>query len=243
MEQDIELLEKYLKGSLSAEDRSLVERRLSEEPQLASRLEIIKGSYIALDPEIEAFEHDLKEIHMEFQSGSKVPHRWRKGYLVAASLVAISLAFLGYLMWFKNPTTESLYLSYLEAPPNNITVRGQPIDQLLESAMTYYEQEDYQSALEQLTEFLRVRPDHQGALFYRGICHLMLGQFQSSLMVFESFEAMDSSEYYTAAKWYLSLNLIKMGQVVEARSQLEQLARLQNGKYSRQAKELLDRMN
>ena len=221
----------------------MVEQRLLEDTRFASRLELIKNSYIALDPEIEALENDLRAIHEEFQPTTESNSSWRKSYLVAASLVVISLTFIGYLMWFQNPTPESLYLSYMEAPPGNITVRGEQTDQLLERAMEDYEQGNYQSAREQLIEVRNSQPDHHGALFYSGICHLMLEQYQSALTVFKSFETLDSSEYYTASKWYLSLNLLKTNQIEMAKLVLEQLQQLQNGNYSKQAAELLYKLN
>ncbi|GJM30129.1 MAG: hypothetical protein DHS20C17_27640 [Cyclobacteriaceae bacterium] len=240
MEQDIKLIEDYLNGDLSPEDRSMVSNRLKEDSVFARRFEIIRGSQLALDPEIELFESDLKSVQNEYQSASETLTWWRKSYGVAAVLLIVSTTFLGYLFWFQNPSSESLYLSYLEAPPNNISVRGQLTDEQLIEAMEAYDQQNYALALEHLQQVLEVEPDHYGALFYTGVCYLLLEQYQSSLSLFQSLTKTDSNEYYTAAKWYLSLNLLKLDQIAKAKSELQQLQQMENGNYSRLAEKLLN---
>ena len=238
MEKDIELIENYLSGSLSEQDKATVEERLKGDTAFARRFKIVKDSYVALDPEIQALEEDLKSIYLEHQQES-TPISWRLSYSIAASLLVLSMAFLGYFMWVQNPGPESLYLSYLEIPANNIVTRGELGDNALKRGMEAYEEQDYQTALDQLQEVLKENPGHEGALFYSGICELLLDHDQNALVLLKAFEGMTSSEYYTAAQWYLGLAYLKMNDPQTASEILTRLQQQGNGKYAAQARDLL----
>jgi hypothetical protein len=177
VEKDIELIENYLTGNLSEDDKITVEARLADEPKFADRFEIVKGSYLALDPEVQALENDLQSIYQDFKK-APTPGVWRISYSIAASVLVISLAFLGYFIWIQNPSPESLYITYLEVPGNNIATRGAPGDDALKLGMEAYDQQDYQLALDRLQEVLKNQPTHEGAIFYSGICQLLLEQYK-----------------------------------------------------------------
>lgn len=238
MEKDIELIENYLAGHLSDDDRLAVEERIAAEPEFASRFEIIKGSYIALNPEVQALENDLQSIYQDFKKAS-TSGGWRMSYTIAASVLVITLAFLGYFLWVQNPGPESLYISYLEIPANNIATRGEAGKEALIRGMEAYDQQDYQLALDQLQEVLKDQPTHDGAIFYSGICQLTLAQDQNALDSFKSFDRLTSSEYYTPAQWYLGLVYLKMEDIQSAKQVLTKLQQSGNGKYAVQAEELL----
>ena len=238
MEKDIELIENYLAGNLSEDDKIKVEARLAAEPVFADRFEIVKGSYVALDPEVQALENDLQSIYQDFQK-APAPRAWRMGYAIAASVLVLTLAFLGYFLWVQNPSPEALYISYLEIPANNIATRGAATDDALKLGMEAYDQQDYQLALDRLQEVLQSQPSHEGAIFYSGICQLLLGQDQNALVSLKSFEQMTSSEYYSPAQWYLGLTYLKIDDTQSAGKVLTKLQQSGKGKYAVQAAELL----
>lgn len=243
MEQDIELIENYLNGNLSADESSVVDQRIKTDPQFASRVQILKQSYLALDPEIEAFREELKSIHAETQSQQQFSIWQHKKYLIAASITLISMLFAGYMIWFQAPNPESLYQAYMQIPDNNIAVRGEPDGNQMGLAMEAYDKENYLSALNQLNNILEVAPNNPGALFYSGVSYMAMEQYSDAISTFQGLIELESHEYYTAAQWYLSLSLLKTNQLESAKSQLEQLQQLNQGQYSRKAGELLNKLN
>ena len=115
MEQDIELIEKYLSGELESSQVDQVEARLKSDPEFAQRLEIIKGTKVALSGEVEDFRNTLQEVFDEYRGQHEeraTPPFYKRPYLIAASLVLLIGVYLGYTLIFQVPSGPELYAGH-----------------------------------------------------------------------------------------------------------------------------------
>ena len=71
MEQDIELIEKYLADQLSAEERTQVETRLQHDTAFAERMKLIEQTQKALTSDVDLFRADLDDVYQEYQAAQK----------------------------------------------------------------------------------------------------------------------------------------------------------------------------
>ena len=244
MEQDIELLERYLNGDLHSNEKEEVEERLKSDPTFADRMKILQDSKAAILNPVDDFRNELRQVINEQEQGALVeekrPFNWRYG--IAAALFAIALTFAAYLIMLKPPTADALYADNFNIPPENITVRDQPGDDLLSEALDAYNQDNYQEALGLFQEFLQEDPQHQGVMFYSGICQLVLDQNEQALVTFQNISTQQTGEYLTAAQWYLGLTYLKLDHLDQAKATLGDLHRAGNGNYSRDAGILLEKI-
>ena len=242
MEQDLALIDEYLHGNLSPEERVKVDRRIKQDPVFANRVRIIRDSEIAMSHDIEGFKNDLKEIDSNFRSIKSQSDLVlnKSSYLLAAAATIISLVFAGYLIWFQNPTPDRLYAVNFQIPAENITVRAGGMDDTLSAALQAYQEADYGQAVLLFEQVLKTKPDYQGVIFYAGICYLSVDKDQEARDKFQKVLALEPKEYHSAARWYLGLTFLKIDELEHAKDVLQQLYESKSGNYSKDAGRLLD---
>ncbi len=240
MEQDLELIESYLQGTLTVEEQSAVEDRMRNDTAFASRVRLVDEMSKALNTEVADFKKDLEIIEQELKSKKKNSRQnFNYRYLMAAAVSIVALVVASYLIWFQAPTPDRLFSDYFQVPPENITVRASSGSELLRAALQAYNQQDYQSAVSGFEQVLANEPENEGVLFYSGICYLALEQPQDARNRFHILQKFESGEYLTAAQWFLGLTYLKLNDIDKARDILSALHEKGAGKYAADAGQLL----
>jgi len=149
VEQDIELIEKYLADQLSPAERTQVEERLQQDAQFASRMELIAQTRQAVDSEVDLFREDLDKAFEEYQATQKPSISfYRSPRLIAASILLLLGVGLGYFLLQSSNDPQELYTAYFQVPQENLTVRDDSSNGQLNMALEAYNQGNYQQALE-----------------------------------------------------------------------------------------------
>ncbi|MGD1848721.1 MAG: tetratricopeptide repeat protein [Salibacteraceae bacterium] len=240
-----ERIERYLAGTLSAEERQEFEQELRTNADLRQALALEKESRALLG---DAPRMELRELvaqvgkayHQEHLS-TKPRYRWWWQAAVVAVLVGVAVV-IGWLS--QNPSSnEALFAAYYEPYPAYITQRSADSAQTdpVKIGLALYEKGDYAAAKKQL-EQVAGAPGQQ-AIFYRGICALELGESTAAVPLFEQVIADADNFYVEQATWYLALAYLQEGQVEAAKQQLKKILESPNHANRVQAEALLEQLS
>ena len=237
MQQDYKLIEDYIAGNLSPEERKSFELRLLEDSAFKESFELQQSmnAFLVKEnnkakvlPQLEA----LGKKHFEETEAKSVSFNRRRLYagLAIAASIAVLIFALGGL--FEKP----LYQQYAQHQPINLIEKsaGDPIAAL---AQNQFNAKDYEAAYTSLSEYLSTNPDDTKALLAKGIAALELGYQQESIRVFEGIHS-GSTALKGTGTWYLGLAYLKAEVEVEAKTYLEQVPASEGALY-RKAQKLL----
>lgn len=225
-----ELLDRYFKGSLTAEEKLMLEDQLRSDAEFreefelrqATREAVIRGKH----NELKAF---LGEVEEELARGQKAREIWPKSYLwkVAAGVALLVAATL--LIWNLTDSRKAepmdSFLSYYSAYPNVVSpiTRGEDINpkDLEKAAFIAYESKDYSLSDSLFTKILPYQPDY--VQFYKGISKFELGQYDSAIHYFDNYLYSDGTQLRDQAKWYMALSYLVKGDTLKGKEEMIRL--------------------
>ncbi|MEL6810845.1 MAG: hypothetical protein AAFP76_05875 [Bacteroidota bacterium] len=261
--EDQQLIENYLRGSLSEAEKRDFHERLEMDPgfrdvfnfekQLFDTLSEKSWSFVEKTDSQEVKEYtalfkkketqELKESLEEAASNYKnqKPGKGKKWiWYASAALLLILLSLIPFIA--SKPDAEQLYATYLDASKlPTIAVRGNNEDSLLIRAQQLFERKDYEQSLTILENELENALKNRGAIYlYTGIAQMELDQFERAETTFDQLidsDLMDNQRGY----WYKALLYIKKNEMDKAESLLVEIT--QNSYYNTSlAQDLLDEL-
>lgn len=251
-----EIADQYILGRLTEEDREayeshffVCERCFDELKTVESMRAELQRATPVTPPEAPKLRHD--------------PWRWAAA---AAAAVAIALVMWGSARLLapaddgsrttvtsgvpQSPATENrgagvaarlAELSKVEPPPYlPLTMRSEEDARIrFEAAMTAYARSDYAGAATALEQVVSLQPSNAKALFFLGICYLMLDRPASATKVLQQCVAGGDPGYSDEARYFLAKALLRTGDRAAATAALDALAR-SKGPRAEDARRLRD---
>lgn len=215
-QEDFELIELYLDGSLDAASMEAVLMRIRQDEMFASTVEEIKGLQFGLEraalaSRLDAFHDDLS--HSDKPAIGKVRSLWFWG--VAASLFLVMSAGIWWMMGQKSPG-EELYQAYFRPDPGLVTTMSGESDYEFDRGMVDYKSGDYAQSLEFWQPLLEQAPDNDTLLYFVGLDYLQIGEIREAKKLLGQVIQNKESQFLRDANWYLGLAYVKEGQLSEA---------------------------
>jgi len=244
-----EFVERYLTGTLGAEERESFEEHYFACERCFAGLQVQR----ALQAELSASAQQIRTTVLT----RPVALRWK--FAFAAAAVVILSVFI--LRWAANrnpsptvrpvelakstPTGPSLSdLAQFDPPAYTPTIlRGSQTRAMREfrMAMKAYQQGDYARAVTTLQTDVNLNPEDPGALFFLGVSHLLAGQTANGITVLQQCIALGNTPYLEEAHFYLAEGFLRKGDASAARSELGEVVRLK-GDYEDKAQRLLEQL-
>ena len=246
MNQDFEIMDKYLSGQLTEGELKLFEERLRKEPDLKESLCELKLVRSAVR---EGAKRDvlnfLKEKEAEIQSAEKKKATFGVKKFIPIAAVFLLLTTVGYFALFHNKTEavtgQMLYTAYYDGPYMNIvsgTERGTTdLEETLESkAYLAYDIGEYAEAarcFKVLTEEKKTATNY----FYAGVSNLEAGNLTDAKVYFRA--VLDDFDMFKEqAQWYMAMTSLKENNIKEALSSLAPLRK--DSKYADEVDKILE---
>ena len=243
-ESDIDIIENYLTGKLSAEKQKEVEDRLLTDREFAQRVEIFKTLPPLVSEESHDFRNELEGIYQEYRKeNSSARTISRRTFLMAASL-ALLISVTGILIWLlpASLTPQEIYATHFTVPADNITVRNdQEIVPALQSAMESYNEQAYTDAVAKFENILQNDPDNAPVLFYSGVSYLILGETDQAVQKLQKVAQIENTAYGLTSRWYLGLAYLKQDNTAQAREIFSSLQE-SSSSYATKADTLLQQL-
>jgi tetratricopeptide (TPR) repeat protein len=242
MQENLVIVDRYLEGSLSVQERTAFEERLMHDEilqQQVADMKLIRAGImqasrkVALE-KLKALEETLPPVNQS---------RLNLGYstwLQAAAVLLIGL--LAYIFWPISVDEQELFATHFEPYPNIImpTVRSVVENDSTVKAQAFraYDQQDYVLAI-QLFEKLSVQDE--AVLLYLGNSYLASGQPDNALLLFEkvlnNYDVFDEQ-----AEWYVAVTYLKLEEREKAKEALQKVVARESS-YKSKAQLILDKLN
>ncbi len=203
-EKDIPLVQQYLAGGLSGEEKKDFEQRLAD-PRLQNELEWYKAFFSALE---DAEDQRRKKLLQARSNQPAVLKRFRPWVVAAGFLLVVAV---GALIWTRT-RADVLFESYslITAAPDRSGA--------VNTAYSLYEAGQYREAL---AHFEAAEDSSTHFLFYKANCLMALDKDSAAIPYLQQVEKDAGSILASPAKWYLALAYYRTGN----REQAEKYAR------------------
>jgi len=239
-EKNIELLDRYLDGTLPQSEAEALTQRLQTDLPLRQLLHDLKAIRAGLQ---QAARQDVLQIlksaeesvdTMPSQSKLKPMMAWSLGIAAIIVLAVVTIS-----IWPAKPKPEELFAQYFEPYPNVVMplVRGTVDTSQAQLAFQQYETANYHAALR---TFQKTELTQKEQLFYVGICYLILQQSDDALTSFKLYQEQSISPTLPV-DWYTALAYLQKNEIEQARSLLEKLSRGNTG-FQPKATKLLQKL-
>ncbi len=242
MLENLDIVDRYLEGSISEQERTAFEEKLLHDETLRQQVDdmklmragIIRASRRVALENLKALESTLPPVE------KKGLTLWTNLWLQAAAALVIGL--ITYALWPSSIHEQELLATHFEVYPNVImpTVRGEvPNDSTLKAlAFRAYDQKQFEEA-EQL--FNRIDNKDVNILFYLGNCYIATNQPDKALPLFEVVKN-DYNVFDEQAEWYIAVSYLKLEEREKAKETLNKIAASESS-YKTKALLILEKLN
>ena len=237
-DKQIEHIEDYLSGQLSHEQKLAFEKQMSNDPELASEVEVYRGLVTSVRKqsrvELKGYLNELDKEGATY----KMRHRWTYTLGIAASISLICIT--TYLIFFGESRSDKLYDQFYETYPNIVEAktREEAETDLRQKAFYAYQDAEYEKARSLFQQLLADDPSSGEFNLYQGLTYLELNEPQQALKYFKKIINNTSSSYIDQAQWYASLAALKLNDKDMALTYTKSLS-LKKGHYGSKAEALL----
>lgn len=232
----------YLEGKLEQSEKEKIDEHLEHCPLCADAVDGYRT--------IEDWE---KSCELISTIEKKVVHRitdqqngkteWRRYFSIAAVLLLVSTIIFYIFNSMATGGTDKIFNEYFVLYPNTTPiVRSEVSADTFLQAMSAYEIEDFNTALNLLEKVLAQNPANAEARFYAGMASLELHETAKSIDYFKSVAAIETSEFKQHSQWYLALAFLKNQDEKSAMVVLKEIA-ASGRKYQKFASELITKLS
>lgn len=198
------LIEKYLQGEFSEEEKKAIEQKIAEDPELwaESNLHLRLHQFLQNQEELKLREQ-LKALEEATRKRKSNP---LLTYGIAATVSLLALA--GLFFWYTQQqiVTEEIFAARFEPYPMVLSQRNESRgNQDLQSAVNAYLAQDYHEAIIYFDELIEKDTLVTLAQFYQGVSYLALNQPLQSIEKLSAVKDSDQSLLQQQALWYSGL--------------------------------------
>lgn len=242
-EKDRQLIDQYLLGQLTAEDRKTFDERMTDpefEKELAIETDLMPVFKVAGRSDIKAALQQL-EAKKSNSTQKRPPAKVRslRTYLAVAASVAVLI--IAFFFWPTSTSSDQLAASFLEPYPNVVVpiVKGAPSEGQKQEAYYAYETGDFERAIQKLDAL----PKTDTSLFYLGISYLMIGDGANANLNLSEVLKYEGGRFEQEAQWYATLSNLQQSKLEPAKEILNTITQQEGHPYQKKAEELLQKLD
>ncbi len=228
-ETKFNLIEKYLQGEFSEEEKKAIEQKMAEDPELWAETNLHRN--------LHQFLQNQEEIKLRDQLKvlAKAENKKNKPFLTYGIAATISLLVLfGIFFWYDQQkiTTAEIFAARFEPYPMVLNQRNvSQENQDLQSAINAYLDQDYQQAIVYFDEVINRDTLVTLAQFYQGVSYLALKQPEKSSEKLSVVKQSDQALLKQQALWYTGLAYVISDEREQALAIFKELAGYENYKH------------
>ncbi|MEA3494956.1 MAG: hypothetical protein U9R42_02860 [Bacteroidota bacterium] len=219
LNENIELIERYMDGNLSEEEKLIVESKIANNPAFADEVELRKEINEAiLEADVDDFKEKLEIVFQDQQEQNKVLEHFKsilygKKKMLVASMLLLVIAISGIFLITNKNDMQYVIDNYYQPYEAKVLVRSDdtnPITIMLNTAMQKYEEQEYYEAVGLFEEVLKMdNKNIQGHLF-SGISNFEIEEYLKANESFNYIINDNNNLYIDQAKWYLGFCYLEM---------------------------------
>jgi len=243
----VELIEAYVEGRLSKQEKQDFEAKLITDTELAEELKLYKTLVAGIkDSGLEKDKNNLKEELKEVDNNldKKSSHGTKtiilkriKWYYYAAACVLLLIIPL-YFIVTENPT-EKLLSNYYEKDKGLPVLMSGSKNISLDNAMNLYKQEKYKEAKQAFNELLKDKPMNDTLNYYSALSSFELEKYNKAIKQFTIILQNDTSVFKEKAEYYLGLTYFAVDKIQQAKELFNKIAANPSHRYQEKAQDIL----
>lgn len=254
------LIEKYIEGTLTAQELTDFEFKLTTDAQFAQEVNDLKDFVAAVQvfgrnelkqelqaiAEAEPLPQDVLPPTETTNSPEKKLRRVGRSYRrligIAAAILLAATPIM--LLNSRQASPEKLFAGYFKAYPNVEApiVRDATNKTPLEQALFTYEKKDYNNAIRQLIKIKPTDKNQEAVMFYLAMSHLASSNAPEAIKHFKMLQTQTvSGTYQKQTQWYLAMAYLVNKEIESCKNILKLLTKEENF-YQKKAGELLEKL-
>jgi hypothetical protein len=245
-DQDLQLIEAYLDGSLQGADRKQFEQRLQQEEALAGQLALHREVDLRLEAmQKEQLTSDWKahlEEHKTSGSGGKTARLPYRSLAIAATVLVLIAA----AWWVFRPVSAAVMADnywdqsaqFVYTDIDRSTDPNAPDEGMVRQAYQQFQAGDFALTLQTIQTFPQTTDE---LLLLQGAAHFKLKNYPSAQTSFQSVLDQPQSLVKDEARWYLALVLLKNNNTTNAIALLQEIVARQSWNAEKAA-DLLEKL-
>lgn len=232
-EENIELIDKYLRQEMTVAERTSFEKKLAADATLGKQLELQKD--IAKGIEYHSLQN-LKKSLRQTEATIGTPKPYKLYWKMVASFAIIAV--VGYLVFSLTSTSEQeIFEKYYDVYPNVVNPVSRSATDVVRNDMRLYEAANYEEAINTFNQQLKSKPGNDTLIFYLAQSYLALDDVDKAITNLNRVDS--TSVFYEPAQWYKALALLKQKKPEKAGQQLDEILKSQSS-YSNKASKVKD---
>ena len=244
----INLVDRYLHGDMSADERVDFEHRLKEDPELEELLNIQKDiDEVILDREALDFASTLDAAYDTYKKSRKSISRHKQVYRLAG-IAAMLLVFLGIgfvirQQSVKLPLNQAIVKKYYrpyEVPVNYRSAEG-TVDATFRLAVEKYNDKQYSEAIRLFEQVLKEDDTRMDANLMNGLSNFEIKNYKRADSSFRRIIKHRDNLYIQQAQWYLGFCFLMTNQDEKAVKLYRKIVD-EKGFYSKKAEKILKKL-
>ena len=242
-----EIIDRYLDGELSGEERDSLEKELKTNLELSNELELQKEIKNALgETEIIGLREQLKDINLSYPADKKVISFTRRlinsriTQMAAASvIILLSITLFTDILKSDLYTNEKMFEQYYEKyEPLNVRASANINDEIYQDAVLAYNNEEFEQALLLFEKVLEADQGRMEANIMSGVSNMELNNYQIASGSFNKVIDHNDNLFMEDAQWYLGFCYLKTENKNKAVEQFTKIAESSSSR-SKKARKIL----
>lgn len=217
MNQQFELIEKYIDGNLSAKESKSVEQLIAKDKVFAKEYKLrYEVNEAIMQKDIMTLRENLNNVYNgQHQSPPSVVRQLfiKNWHLVAASVTILIIVGSFLLSNLNNSSSEQIFEKYYSSENAIFMTRSDAtvLDDNLNDALEKYQNKEYADAINLLTI-----NETNVAKYYLGLSYMETDQFVKAKASFQNILDSPDNLFIEQAKWYKGLCLLKLDETEAA---------------------------
>lgn len=209
---DLNYIDSYFKGELSAPDLQQFEQKIANDPAFAEQVAFYCSSLVTLKNELA--EEKKKRFRAIYDKIKQQPAKPQSGILrriwpyMAAAIIACIIIFIWHPL-SKKESVQQLTDQYIEQKFNDLGVpMGNNEDSLLADVYSNFKEKNFTQSLQAAEQLINANPSEAYYKNLAGIVSMRLKDYDKAITYFTQIE--NSNLFSNPAKLYHALALIKL---------------------------------
>lgn len=232
-------MERYLNRQMSDEESQRFEIEINDDPLKLKALQDRMQAEFAVV--LTAREAEVSALKSRYQSGNAKVRNFNYGYMAVAAAVLVLVGLAIFLLPKAEFDPQAIYAANYEVPAAPHARGDNGLDSLLQIAIEFYNQKQYQAASELYEEYigsigdsLKSQTDFQNARLFLAISLLETNRIDQAIGQLS--ELIENNEI---AQWYLALALLKQEKIPGAKEVLQRISLEERHFYHDRAESIL----
>lgn len=237
-------IEAYLDGEMTAQEKQRFESELDKDKELNSELElrrqvnqaISESDVLDLRATLRNIHHSKPDAISQHRKGKLFGIQWQYAAAAIFGLLLVSSLTIYLLNVNRAFSSQELYSMYYQPDDAVMVMRSGETDSdnLLVEALTKYEQQDYEGALQLF------KKDQSNLLvhFYSGLAYMEIDKFEEAIHSFQVIIDNNDNLFIEQAKWYQALSYLKIDEKDKAKLLFQDVTKY-NSIYKDKAQHIL----